>query len=90
MRASLRTLSFIEADRADRMVEQRLQLRFVRESGRFHIVVPFVRGCVTGVGKATVQKAARRGRNVRGGASRLPDRPVPETAERTEQDDEGR
>jgi Pentapeptide repeats (8 copies)/Sigma-70 factor, region 1.2 len=41
-------LSLIEADRADRMVEQRLQLCFVREPGRFHIVVPFVRGCVYG------------------------------------------
>jgi hypothetical protein len=43
----------------------------------------------TGVGKATVHKAPRRGRNVRGGASRLPDRPVPKTAEKTEPDNKG-
>jgi hypothetical protein len=47
MRASF-ALSFIKTNRAYRMVEQRLQLCFVRVPGRFHIVVPFVRGCVYG------------------------------------------
>ena len=82
-------LSFVEADRADRMVEQRLQLCFVREPGRFHIVVLFVRGCVYGRWKGDGPQSTPQGPQRERRSFTLATQTGAKTAERTEQDEDG-